>query len=174
MEYRTLARCTQRSILLGLLILLLMPGSAQAQDFKVGGHFGFVIPMVTRIDGETITVGDNFVIGFPFGLSLSKWDNVAFDMEFVPLVDNDPVSVDLLVHPGIIFTLPQNFVLGIRAAWEVDSDAVGFTPLIAKAFPLGSSGVSFFAELDIPIRWRTINDDTVGSIAVAAHFGFGF
>jgi len=42
--------------------------AAQAQ-ITVGGHVGFVIPWVTHGGGQTTTIGDNFQIGFPLGVS---------------------------------------------------------------------------------------------------------
>ncbi len=162
---------TTKFCLCGLVLLIPLTTPLQAQD--VGGHFGFVIPLVTRVDGETITVADDFVIGFPFGLGLKVADNVTFDMELVPLVNTDPIRTDLLVHPGFIFGLPNNFALGVRAAWEVDANAVGFTPLINYSVPINKK-VSFYAELDLPVRWQTIGGETEGSFTVAAHFGFGF
>ncbi len=157
--------------LCGLVLLAPLSTSVQAQG--VGGHFGFVIPLITRVNGETITVSDDFVIGFPFGLGLKVAEKVTFDMEFVPLLNTDPIRTDLLVHPGLIFSLSNHFALGVRAAWEIDADAVGFTPLINYSIPINNKA-SFFAELDLPIRWRTIAGETKGSFTVAAHFGIGF
>ena len=50
---------------------------------QVGGHIGFVIPMVTRVAGDTVTVADDFSIGFPMGITLKVTDKVAFDMALV-------------------------------------------------------------------------------------------
>jgi hypothetical protein len=49
----------------------------------VGGHFGVVLPLVTRSAGQTTTVGDQFKIGFPMGINIKTSDNVSFDLELV-------------------------------------------------------------------------------------------
>src|SRR5262245_49632318 len=38
----------------------------------LGGHFGFVVPLVTVGDGEPQTEGDAFNIGFPMGITVKK------------------------------------------------------------------------------------------------------
>jgi hypothetical protein len=57
-----------------------VPTPAAAQD-RVGGHFGFVIPLWTRANDRTTTVADDFVIGFPTGITLHTSDRIAFDLE---------------------------------------------------------------------------------------------
>ena len=106
------------------------------------------------------------------GITVKVTERVAFDMEFVPFMQNDPLDVNLVIHPGVLYSLPRAFTIGVRAAFETN-DAVGFTPLIARSFKM-SDRASFFAEVDFPIRWQTIDGNSQGSFAVAAHFGFGF
>src|SRR5262245_22508493 len=45
-----------------LLAVLAVPGRVAAQD-RLGGHFGAVFPLVTHVNGETTTIGDDFTIG---------------------------------------------------------------------------------------------------------------
>src|SRR5882724_8921709 len=45
-----------------LISLSAVAPSAQSQT-TVGGHIGFVLPLVTHAGGETTTLGDNFSIG---------------------------------------------------------------------------------------------------------------
>ena len=161
-----------RLSLLAVLFGVLTASPLMAQN-QLGGHIGFVIPMVTRVAGDTVTVADDFVIGFPMGITVKATDRVAFDLEFVPLVQNDPLDVNLVVHPGVLYSLPNRFTLGVRAAFETDNNAAGFTPLIARSFKM-TDRTAFFAEVDFPIRWQTIDGSTEGSFAVAAHFGIGF
>ena len=79
-------------------ILILAVGSGIAQT--VGGHVGFVLPLVTRAGGQTTNLGDGFSIGFPMGITVKGAGRMAFDLELVPSVKNTPRSVALTVHPG--------------------------------------------------------------------------
>jgi hypothetical protein len=147
---------------------------AQAQN-RLGGHVGMVVPLVTRSGGETITVGDDFTFGVPMGLTLRKTDRVAFDLELVPSIQNEPLSVSLTVHPGVIFSAPRSFAAGIRMAFDVDAASWGFTPLLARSFAVEGGAYSLFLELDVPIRFQ---EDALGTnrtaVTVAAHVGIGF
>ena len=49
----------------------------------LGGHIGFVLPLVTRIGGQTTTLGDSFSIGFPVGLTAKGSGRMAFDLAFL-------------------------------------------------------------------------------------------
>src|ERR1700681_3113479 len=60
-----------------LLVGLLSPVAARAED-TLGGHFGFVLPLVTRAGGETVSIGDQFKIGFPVGITIKTSEKVAF------------------------------------------------------------------------------------------------
>ncbi len=44
---------------------------AEPKKPRFGGHVGVVIPIVTRGDGNTVTLAEDFIIGFPFGLTVS-------------------------------------------------------------------------------------------------------
>jgi hypothetical protein len=162
------------SLSLAIAALVITPSNLQAQN-QLGGHFGAVVPLVTWADGETTTVGDNFTIGFPMGLTLKKTDKVAFDLELVPSIQNEPLSVSLTVHPGVIFSLPQSFAAGVRVAFDVNAASWGFTPLLAKAFPVNDGAYAFFVEFDLPIRFQ---EDEFGesrtAVTMAAHVGIGF
>ncbi len=151
---------------------LIAPTVARAEN-KLGGHFGLVVPLATRVAGETTTVDENFVVGFPMGISIKKNDRIAFDLEFVPAVDDGRVS--LTVHPGVIVTVGQGLVAGVRAAFDVDASSWGFTPLVARTLSQ-HEGYSVFVELDVPIRFQDVgpagSDETL--IGVAIHFGVGF
>ena len=55
--------------------------AAEAQ-MTIGGHVGFVLPLVTHAAGQTTTIADNFSIGFPLEspskgmvtwLTISSW-----------------------------------------------------------------------------------------------------
>lgn len=157
-----------------LLMLPVMASPASAKG-RLGGHFGLVIPLVTEVDGETTTVSDDFVIGFPMGLSVKLTERIAFDLELVPVIQDSPQEVSLTVHPGAIFSVGKRYAAGIRMAFDIDGDAWGFTPLVARSFTIPKSPVKYFVELDFPIRFLEDNsgdDDT--SVGIAFHTGIAF
>jgi hypothetical protein len=139
---------------------------------QVGGHFGAVFaPLVSSRDDSTIF--DNFSIGFPMGITVKRGDKWAFDLELVTGIDPDPLSVGLLVHPGVLRDLGGNWTLGLRGAFDVSGNAWGFTPLINKGFP--TRGHALFIEGVVPIRF---SEDSTGNgqslIGLGVHVGVGF
>ena len=58
------------------------PRAAHAQN-RLGGHFGAVFPLVARAGGTTVTLADDFSIGFPMGITVKTSDQWAFDLELV-------------------------------------------------------------------------------------------
>ncbi len=69
--------------------LMMVTGPMASPSFAgdtVGGHIGFVLPLVTRENGKTTTISDDFVIGFPVGITVRKSSTFAFDLELVPSV----------------------------------------------------------------------------------------
>ncbi len=164
--------CVQR-IAAAVFLLVSVAPEARAQT-SVGGHFGFVIPFFTHFDDETTTVSEDFVIGFPTGISVKRTNGVTFDLEFVPVIQNDPLSVDLTVHPGVIYEFFEGWGAGVRMAFEVKEPAWGSTPLINRSFPL-TDRTAVFGELVLPIRFRTNDRGTTStSIGLAVHLGVGF
>jgi hypothetical protein len=152
-----------------------MVGSASAQD-RVGGHIGVVFPLVTHVNGETITIGDDFKIGFPMGITIKKSDTLAFDLEIVPVLDpheHSPIGVPLTIHPGILKGLGHGLTLGGRMAFDINGASWGFTPLLNKGFPVGT--LTYFVEAVVPIRFQ---DDLIGdthtAIGFAVHTGIAF
>src|SRR6478609_11761118 len=83
------------------IVMFLVAPAAQAQ-ITVGGHVGFVIPLVTNGGGQTTTIGDNFQIGFPLGVSFHGQGRMTLDLEMVPSVSDDPRAVTLTVDPGLV------------------------------------------------------------------------
>ncbi len=160
--------------LVSLCIASLATVPAQAEN-KIGGHFGFVLPLIDHFDGETTDISDDFVIGFPTGITVRTSERLAFDLELVPVVQDEPTSVNLVVHPGVLYNFAPSYTAGLRMAFETDGEAWGFTPLIAKGFPLQGTSASYFIELDFPIR---VKEDSTGSneisYGVAFHTGIGF
>jgi len=154
-----------------------VPRAAAAQD-RLGGHFGAVFPLVNHVGGETTTIADDFVVGFPMGITVKTSDKWAFDLEFVPVIQNDPLGVALTVHPGIIRALTDGWATGVRMAFDVNKSSWGFTPLVNKSFPIPGHSYSWFIEGVVPIRFQTDPNDPNGgnrsSIGLAAHLGIGF
>jgi hypothetical protein len=155
--------------------LLLSTGTSASAEDRLGGHFGIVLPLVTRSDGVTTTIGDDFKIGFPTGITVKTTDEIAFDFELVPVIHNSPRLVSLTVHPGVIFRLAPSLSGGIRMAFDVREASWGFTPLLSKSFPVNGGAFAVFAELDVPIRFQeNAAGRSVTAVTVAAHVGVGF
>lgn len=157
-----------------LMAMLGLPLRAGAEN-RVGAHFGAVFPLVTHASGETTTISDDFKIGFPMGVTVKTTDRWAFDLELVPVIQNDPLFVSLTVHPGIIRGLPGGYAAGLRMALDVNEPSWGFTPLVNHAFPVRGHAYSFFLEGVVPIRFQ--QDSSGGnrtSVGFAVHAGVGF
>jgi len=161
------------------LLTLLVALPASAQD-SVGGHVGFVLPIVTHAGGQTTTLGDNFSIGFPMGITIKGKGRTAFDMEFVPSVQDSPRQVSLTVHPGILFGVGHGFTVGTRAAFDVNSAQFGFTPLVNKSWPIRGENnffKAYFAEAVLPVRFNRpsgVNAVPTDPVTFGIHFGVGF
>lgn len=159
---------------LALAGILALPLHAAAED-RVGGHFGAVIPLVTHASGETTTIGDDFKIGFPMGVTVKTSDRWAFDLELVPVIQNDPLLVSLTVHPGIIRALRGHYAAGLRMAFDVNEPSWGFTPLVNRSFPVRGQPYALFVEGVAPIRFqRDPAGGTRTSVGLAVHVGVGF
>lgn len=161
-------------IVLGVVLGASRFASAEAEEEsfvdRLGGHFGVAIPIVSVADGHATTVDEYTVIAVPMGIGLrNAVGPLAFDMELVPSVAEGH-DVDVTIHPGLIY--PGKFAaVGLRAAFEVDSNAYGFTALLARPIQIGELG-SFFIELDVPVRFPP---GPVGSVVgVATHVGIAF
>ena len=105
-------------------------------------------------DGETTTIGDDFKIGFPMGITVKTSDRWAFDLELVPVIQNDPLFVSLTVHPGIIRGLSKGYAAGVRMAFDANAASWGFTPLVNKSFPIEGHASSWFVEGVMPVRFQ--------------------
>ena len=158
-----------------LIALMVIAPAAYAQD-RIGGHIGVVFPLVTHVNGDTVTISDDFKIGFPMGITIKKTDTLAFDLEIVPVLDpheHSAIGVPLTIHPGILKGLGNGWTLGGRMAFDINGASWGFTPLLNKGFPVGN--VTYFLEAVVPIRFQ---DDSVGethtAIGLAVHAGIAF
>jgi hypothetical protein len=155
------------------LALVALPAGARAED-KVGAHFGVLFPIVTRVNGESTTISDEFNVGFPMGITIKPGGRVAFDLELVPLIHGHGKNVDLTVHPGILYSLGGPWTAGVRAAFDVNAKSYGFTPLLNLGFPQ-ANGTTLFTELVLPVRFpRDAADRGQTAVTVGLHFGWAF
>ena len=166
---------TFKQTFLSITVLLLasITFNLNAQN-TIGGHFGFIQPIVTVQDGETTSGFDPYAIGFPIGVTIRKSDKFAFDVEIVPFIssngDDEGSGVnELLIHPGLLWGIGDKLTFGNRIAFETKSGRYGITPLLNKGFLLGKTNV--FAEFVLPLR---VGNDQDFSLTAGLHFGIGF
>jgi hypothetical protein len=154
--------------------------SAGAEDL-LSGHIGIATPIVTWTGSNgtssTTTIGNNFNILFPFGIGLQPQSSpVIFDFEFDPAVNPSTRSDSLTLSPGVLLPLQYGWIVGMRAAFDIDQNSVGFTPLVHKNFPLfPGSRFSWFLEGDVPVRFlRLPNGADATSVGFLLHAGLAF
>jgi hypothetical protein len=156
---------------------------AQAKEQKgptLGGHIGFLLPLVTHSGGQTTSLGDAPAVGFPTGITVKGSGPMAFDFEFVPQYNATGTrQTTLTLHPGLIYGLGQGWAVGLRAAFVVDQATVGFTPLVNKSFPIkhrnGGLLKAYFVEADLPVRFsRPVGAPATNAVTFAMHFGVAF
>jgi hypothetical protein len=161
------------------------PAQAQTQtqaqkDPTLGGHIGFVLPLVTNASGNVTSLADAPAVGFPVGITVKGTGRLAFDLEFVPQYNSTGTrQTSLTVHPGLIYGLGHGWAAGLRAAFVVDQSTVGFTPLVNKSFPIkhrnGGLLKAYFVEADLPVRFsRPVNAPPTNAVTFAMHFGVAF
>jgi hypothetical protein len=146
---------------------------------RVGGHIGFVLPLVTHEGGRTTNLTDSFSIGFPVGITLAGRGRTAFDLELVPAIHTAlPRENSLTVHPGLVWNVGHGFGAGVRAAFDVNSASWGFTPLVNHSWPIRSeSGFvkAYFIEAVLPVRFnRPAGGPMTDPVTFGLHFGVAF
>jgi hypothetical protein len=161
-------------VVVALLLISSVP-TAEAQT-NLGGHIGFVLPLVTHAAGTTTNIADHFSIGFPLGVTFKGRGRMAYDLELVPGVQGTPRLTNLTVHPGLVWGVGHDFGVGIRAAFDVNSPQWGFTPLVNHSWPIENSFFkAYFAEAVLPIRFnRPTNGPAMTPVTFGLHFGLGF
>jgi hypothetical protein len=145
----------------------------------LGGHIGFVLPLVTQSGGQTTSLADAPAVGFPVGITVKGSGRTAFDLEFVPQYNATGQRLTTLtVHPGLIYSLGHGYAVGLRAAFVVDNPTVGFTPLVNKSWPIkhnNSLFKAYFVEADLPVRFnRPVGAPATNPVTFAMHFGVAF
>jgi hypothetical protein len=179
LETMQIKSTTPRVVLRTLMLvgaLAAFAGPAAWAEDQLGGHIGFVLPLVTHAGGQTTNLSDNFSIGFPMGITLRGTRRVAFDLELVPSIQDSPRQVTLTVHPGLLYALGHNWAVGTRLAFDVNSSQFGFTPLLHKSFPVENSFIkAYFVEADLPVRFnRPVAGPSTNPVIFAFHLGVGF
>jgi hypothetical protein len=155
---------------------------AQAEAKKgptLGGHIGFVLPLVTHSGGQTTSLGDQPAVGFPIGITVKGSGRTAFDFEFIPQYNATGQRLTTLtLHPGLIYSLGHGYAVGLRAAFVVDNPTVGFTPLVNKSWPIkhnNSLFKAYFVEADLPVRFnRPVGAPATNAVTFAMHLGVAF
>ena len=156
---------------------------AQAQEQKgptLGGHIGFVLPLVTHSGGQTINnLADQFSVGFPVGITVKGSGRTAFDLELVPQINTTGTRITTLtVHPGLIYSLGHGWAAGGRLAFDVNDPSWGFTPLVNHSWPIKhNNGLfkAYFVEADLPVRFsRPVGAPATNAVTFAMHFGVAF
>jgi hypothetical protein len=145
----------------------------------LGGHIGFVLPLVTQSGGQTTSLADQPAVGFPVGITVKGSGRTAFDLEFVPQYNATGQRLTTLtIHPGLIYSLGHGYAVGLRAAFVVDNPTVGFTPLVNKSWPIkhnNSLFKAYFVEADLPVRFnRPVGAPATNAVTFAMHFGVAF
>src|SRR5438093_98539 len=157
---------------------MLLMSSIPAADAQtnLGGHIGFVLPLVTHAAGTTTNIADNFSIGFPLGVTFKGKGRMAYDLELVPGVQGTPRVSTLTVHPGLVWAIGHDFGVGMRAAFDVNSPQWGFTPLVNHSWPIEESFFkAYFVEAVVPIRFnRPTGGVATTPVTFGLHFGLGF
>jgi hypothetical protein len=154
---------------------------AQAQKGPtLGGHIGFVLPLVTDSSGNVTNLADAPAVGFPVGITVKGSGPLAFDLEFVPQINTTGTrQTTLTVHPGLIYGLGHGWAAGGRLAFDVNDPSWGFTPLLNKSFPIkhrnGGLLKAYFVEADLPVRFsRPVGAPATNAVTFAMHFGVAF
>jgi hypothetical protein len=154
---------------------------AQEQEQKgptLGGHIGFVLPLVTDSSGKVTNLADAPAVGFPVGITIKGSGRLAFDLEFVPQINTTGTrQTTLTVHPGLIYGLGHGWAVGGRLAFNVNDPTWGFTPLVNKSWPIKNHGLfkAYFVEADLPVRFsRPVKAPATDAVTFAAHFGVAF
>ena len=146
----------------------------------VGGHVGVATPFVT-VSKKTTTIGDQFTLLTPIGVTVKPGGKLVIDFEVVvanPV--SPPGTTGLVIDPGIVYDWGP-FATGIRLAFETNANTnVGLIPLIN--FGLADlGGATWFVEAAFPTFIRSKLDDapSTGHHAEVAfnavlHTGIGF
>ena len=109
------------------------------------------------------------------GITVRRSDTFAFDLEFAPVIQNNPRHIDLTLHPGVASGIGNGYSVGSRLAFDIGSATWGFTPLFNKGLVQMAKDATLFGEIDLPIRFKEDgHGNSFTSIGLAVVFGVGF
>jgi hypothetical protein len=164
------------TIIFSLIALLSFKSHAQNQTEvypKIKGLIGIVHPLVTFSSEETTTNFKNhYVVGMPIAINIWKNKRIGFSFEIVPTIKSDPeiskVS-NLLIHPGILVKLKNEFTFAGRLAFET-SGRYGLTPVISKAIGIHKD-YNYYVSMPLPVR---IGNNKPVTITLGFQIGIAF
>lgn len=140
---------------------------------KIKGYVGILHPLITFTKDETTTnFKDYYIVGMPIGINIWKNKTIGFSFEIVPTVKSDKeISKvnNVLIHPGILVRLKNDFTFAGRIAFET-SGRYGFTPILTKAIFVNKD-YNYFVSLPMPIRF---GNDKPPTLTLGFQFGIAF
>ena len=81
---------------------------------SAGVGVAFPLATFTSANGasSSTTIAEDFNVNFPFGFGVKpNWSPVVFDLELVPEVHPNVRSTTFLVHPGVVWPLPDGWAV---------------------------------------------------------------
>lgn len=147
---------------------------ANAEQAVVGGHIGVALPMVTRGDGVTTTLQENFAIAFPMGITVLKNTRLPIDIGIALTVQrHHSIGVAFAVGTGI--PLGRGFGMGSGIMYDATHSSWGGAVGINRVFGHLPGGQQLLGEVVVPIQLA--KNDVGGrfmAITVATHIAVLF
>ena len=154
-------------------VVTLWTSDAAAQGRSVGGHVGVALPLVSRSQGETTMLVDDFAIIFPMGVVLRLNTGLPIDLAVVPTLHKHRVEFSMGVNT--IHGIGHGFAVGGGVFVDVSNRAWGFAPAFDRVLLHMAGGRALVGDLFVPVAFHK---DTHGaryaSIGVATHVGVAF
>jgi hypothetical protein len=141
-------------------------------------YISFIIPWVTVNKNTTTTeFQSSTTIGFPVGLNVYYSKHFGFSYEITPSVqwsqptgkEGQSKTSNLLIDPGPIFRLPDNFNIIPRLAFETQG-RYGFTPVFNKVY-CRTKVVDYWLSVSFPARF---GNNAPASVGANLQIGFTF
>lgn len=140
---------------------------------KIKGYLSILHPIVTFTSEETTTnFKDYYIVGMPFGINIWKSKTIGFSFEIAPFIRSDSEINkvnNVLIHPGILVKLKNNFTFAGRIAFET-SGRYGFTPIITKVIKRNKDH-NYYVSVPAPVRFGNNHHN---SLSLGFQFGIAF
>jgi len=140
---------------------------------KTTTFFGVANPIVTiSYDKPAYNFTNYYLVGFPTGINVWKTKNIGYSLEVIPYIKSDKTiskMSNLLIHPGVLFSLGDGFTFIGRAAFET-SGRYGFTPVLNKTV-IKTNNCSYYVSLPMPVRF---GNNQASSYTFAVQLGIVF